>query len=130
MNGAIRIEVSPGELIDKLTILEIKRERIQDAAKRANVEIEFAALQSAYEAGVRSSGALLALHAELRRVNARLWEIEDEIRDCERRNDFSEPFVALARSVYQNNDRRSALKREINLLLGSALIEEKSYQAY
>jgi hypothetical protein len=79
MNNAIEIEVAPGELIDKLTILEIKRERIQDAEKRANVEVEFAALRSVCDAGVRSSAALLALRAELREVNGRLWEIEDEI---------------------------------------------------
>jgi hypothetical protein len=128
--AAIRIDVSPGELIDRLTILEIKRERLQDPQKRANVDREFAALDAAWRAGVRSSDALTALGAELRGVNARLWEIEDEIRDCERRRDFGDRFVALARDVYRQNDRRSALKREINLLLGSSLIEEKSYRAY
>ena len=130
MATAIRIDVAPGELIDKLTILEIKRERIQDPKKRANVEVELAALQSAYDAGVRSSEALLALRVELRAVNSRLWEIEDEIRDCERRQDFGERFVGLARAVYRVNDRRSELKREINQLLGSSLIEEKSYRPY
>lgn len=130
MASAIRIEVAPGELIDKLTILEIKRERIQDPAKRANVEIEYAALQSAYEGAVGFSDALFALRAELREVNARLWEIEDEIRDCERLQDFGPKFVARARAVYRTNDRRSEIKREINLLLGSSLIEEKSYRPY
>jgi hypothetical protein len=130
MNNAIRIEVAPGELIDKLTILEIKRERIQDPAKHANVEVEFAALQSAYEAAIPPSKALLDLRAQLRDANARLWDIEDEIRDCEREQDFGPKFVALARAVYRTNDRRSAVKREINMLLGSALIEEKSYRSY
>jgi len=130
MSSAIEIEVAPGELIDKLTILEIKRERIHDAEKLANVEIEFAALRSAYEAGVRPSAALLALRAKLREVNSRLWEIEDEIRDCEQRQRFGAPFIALARAVYQTNDRRAQLKREINFLLGSRLIEEKSYSGY
>jgi hypothetical protein len=130
MDSAIAIEVAPGELIDRLTILEIKRERIQDPAKRANVELEFACLRAACEAGVRSSAALFALRAELRAVNARLWEIEDEIRDCEQRQDFGAPFIALARAVYQTNDRRARLKREINLLLGSRLLEEKSYRPY
>jgi len=130
MRCGIEIEVAPGELIDKLTILEIKRERIHDAQKRANVETEFAALRSACEAGVPASAALLALRAELSAVNGRLWEIEDEIRDCEHRQDFGAPFIALARAVYQTNDRRAELKREINLLLGSTLIEEKSYSSY
>ena len=130
MGGAIRIEVAPGELIDKLTILEIKRERIQDPAKLANVEVERAALQSAYDAAIPASPALLALRAQLRGVNARLWDIEDEIRDCEREQDFGPRFVALARAVYRTNDQRSEIKREINLLLGSSLIEEKSYRAY
>ncbi len=130
MDDAITIEVAPGELIDRLTILEIKRERIRDQEQRANVETEFSALRSACDAGVRPSAALLALRAELREVNARLWEIEDEIRDCEQRQDFGSAFIALARSVYRTNDRRARLKREINLLLGSRLIEEKSYRAY
>ena len=128
--GGIRIEVAPGELIDKLTILEIKRERIQDPAKLANVEIELAALQSAYDAAIGASTALLALRAQLRDVNARLWDIEDEIRDCEREQDFGPKFIALARAVYRTNDQRSEIKREINVLLGSSLIEEKSYQPY
>ena len=130
MASAIRVEVAPGELIDKLTILEIKRERIRDPAKQANVEVEFAALQSACEAAVPTSDALLALRAQLREVNTRLWEIEDEIRDCERRQNFGQEFVALARAVYRTNDRRSEIKREINRLLGSSLIEEKSYRPY
>ena len=130
MASAIRIEVAPGELIDKLTILEIKRERIQDPTKRANVEVELGALQSAYDGVVRSTDALLALRSQLRDVNTRLWDIEDEIRDCERLQDFGPRFVALARAVYHTNDRRSQIKREINVLLGSSLIEEKSYRPY
>jgi hypothetical protein len=130
MASAIRIEVASGELIDKLTILEIKRERIRDPAKQANVEVEFAALQSAYEAAIPALDAVRALRAQLRDVNTRLWEIEDEIRDCERLQDFGPKFVALARAVYRTNDRRSEIKREINLLLGSSLIEEKSYRPY
>ncbi len=130
MECAIGIEVGPGELIDRLTILEIKRERIRDARKLANVEREFISLTEAFEAALRPSAALRALRSELRVVNARLWEIEDEIRDCERRQDFGPSFVSLARAIYRNNDLRAGIKREINELLGSALIEEKSYAPY
>jgi hypothetical protein len=130
MVSAIRIEVAPGELIDKLTILEIKRERIEDPAKRANVEVELSALESVFDAAVPASDALRALRAELGAVNARLWDIEDEIRDCEREQDFGPRFVALARAVYRTNDRRAEIKREINAMLGSSLIEEKSYRPH
>ena len=126
----VNAQISVGEWVDKLTILEIKRERIKDPAKLANVEIELAALQSAYDAAIGASTALLALRVQLRDVNGRLWDIEDEIRDCEREQDFGPRFVALARAVYRTNDQRSQIKREINLLLGSSLIEEKSYQPY
>ena len=126
----MQIEVSPGELIDKLTILEIKLDRIFDAQKRRNVEAEHAVVQAAYEAHVPASETLAGLVDRLREVNLRLWTIEDDIRDCERRQKFGPPFVALARSVYLNNDRRSELKREINALLGSDLREEKSYARY
>jgi uncharacterized protein DUF6165 len=130
MSNAILIEVSPGELIDRLTILEIKLDRIDDAQKRRNVEIEHAALRAAYEAHVPASTTLAALVDGLREVNLRLWTIEDDIRDCESRQEFGQAFVALARSVYLSNDRRSELKREINALLGSRLREEKSYTPY
>jgi hypothetical protein len=130
MSTAIPIEVSPGELIDKLTILEIKLDRIGDAEKRRNVEIEHATLRSAYQTHVPASQELCALFAELRQINLRLWVTEDEIRACERRREFGPAFVALARSVYLSNDRRSELKRDINALLGSKLREEKSYGPY
>jgi hypothetical protein len=130
MGCAIGIEVAPGELIDRLTILEIKRERIRDPGKLANVEREFMALTAAFEAAVPPSLAPRALRSELGVVNARLWEIEDDIRDCERRQDFGPSFVSLARAVYRNNDRRAEIKHQINILLGSALIEEKSYAPY
>jgi hypothetical protein len=126
----MQIEVSPGELIDKLTILEIKLDRMGDAQKRRNVEAEHAVVRAAYEAHVPASATLAALIDKLREVNLRLWTIEDDIRDCERRQEFGPTFVALARSVYLSNDRRSELKREINALLGSKLREEKSYTVY
>jgi hypothetical protein len=130
MSNGIKIEVSPGELIDRLTILEIKLDRVHDAQKRRNVETEHAVVRAAYEAHVPASERLRSLADELREVNLRLWAIEDDIRACERRQEFGPAFVALARSVYSSNDRRSKLKRDINALLGSKLREEKSYGPY
>ena len=130
MSNGIKIEVSPGELIDRLTILEIKLDRIRDAQKRRNVETEHAVVRAAYDAHVPDSERLGSLVDELREVNLRLWAIEDDIRACERRQEFGPAFVALARSVYLSNDRRSELKRDINALLGSKLREEKSYGPY
>jgi hypothetical protein len=130
MSNAIPIEVSPGELIDKLTILEIKLDRIRDPQKLKNVETEHATLRSAYETHVPASETLGSLVDELREVNLRLWTIEDDIRSCETRQEFGRAFVSLARSVYLTNDRRSELKRDINALLGSKLREEKSYGPY
>jgi hypothetical protein len=118
--------VSAGELIDKMSILEIKLERIADQAKLANVRKELDLLRTA-RAALPSSPYLIALAAELKVVNERLWEIEDEVRKCETANDFGPRFVALARSVYKTNDERAALKRRVNDLLGSAIVEEKAY---
>ncbi|MDP9195877.1 MAG: DUF6165 family protein [Pseudomonadota bacterium] len=126
----IAIEIAPGELLDKLTILDIKRERITDAAKLRNVNHEHALLQKAMDSTVRSSPALTALYQELRRINERLWDIEDDIRDCEAAQDFGPRFVELARAVYHTNDKRAVVKRQINDLLGSDIIEEKSYKDY
>ncbi len=126
----MKVEVSAGELLDKLTILEIKKQRINDAAKVANVEREFVVLSKVCAAELPDSPELQALIDGLREVNSRLWVIEDDIRDCERNQDFGDQFISLARSVYRENDERARLKKEINLLLGSELVEEKSYQAY
>lgn len=123
-------EISPGELIDKITILQIKREHIGDAAKLHNVLRELETLEAAHEQMLKPSADLLRLTAELKTINSRLWDIEDEIRDRERNQDFGSRFIELARSVYRSNDRRAALKRQINELLGSALIEEKAYTPY
>ncbi len=130
MSDTIQVEIAPGELIDKITILDIKMERIEDAAKRENVSIELNTLNAARDKSVPSSDALTDLTAQLKKVNEALWEIEDDIRDCERASDFGDTFVQLARSVYITNDKRAALKREINDLLGSRLVEEKSYADY
>lgn len=126
----IRVEVAPGELIDKITILQIKSERIVDADKLKNVRAELQVLEAARDGAMAATPELAALTAQLKQVNEALWETEDGIRDCERSRDFGPMFVELARSVYRTNDRRSALKRQINELLGSKLIEEKSYAAY
>ncbi len=126
----IYVPVAPGELIDKITILEIKLDRIQDSAKQANVRAELAELTAVRERNLSSGEVLVQLTEALKAVNEALWQIEDELRECERAQDFGPRFIELARSVYQNNDRRAALKRQINELLGSRLIEEKSYAPY
>ena len=126
--ATISVPVSPGELIDKITILEIKRERITDAKKVSNVTAELELLTAARDRGVPASPELTQLTAELRRVNEALWDIEDAIRVCEDNRDFGPRFIELARSVYHQNDRRAALKRSVNELLGSKLVEEKSYK--
>lgn len=125
----IEIPVSWGELIDKITILEIKSERIADTGKLGNVRRELDLLRMRL-AGRADRADVARMVGDLRDVNAKLWDIEDEIRDCENAGDFGHRFVALARSVYVTNDRRAELKREINVALGSDLVEEKSYQAY
>jgi hypothetical protein len=124
--GAIAIEVSPGELLDRLTILEIKLERLGEPA-RHNVEVEWRELRRSETESIPGSVDLQRLRGELRTVNEKLWDVEDALRVCERRADFGNRFVELARSVYRLNDERTALKRRINTFLGSPLQEEKSY---
>ena len=126
----ITIEVSPAELLDKISILEIKAERIADPAKLKNVRAQLRALCEVRDRRVAASDELAKLQAELKTVNEALWDIEDEIRLCEANRDFGTRFVELARAVYRNNDRRAGLKRSIDLLLGSAILEEKSYTRY
>ena len=130
MTASISVEVSPGELIDKITILEIKLESIEDEDKLKNVKLEWETLTRARDDAIEASPELEKLMAGLKESNERLWKIEDDIRQCERGKDFGDRFVELARAVYDNNDQRSRLKRKINELLGSRLIEEKSYAAY
>lgn len=126
----ILIPVAPGELVDKITILRIKVARIEDPGKRANAAVELRMLEKVQASDVPESRELARLEAGLGLVNEALWEIEDAIRDFERSQDFGAGFVKLARDVYHQNDRRAALKREINMLLGSAIVEEKSYARY
>jgi hypothetical protein len=125
-----RISVSHGELIDKITILRIKRERIRDQGKLTNIHRELDALESIWSACASSSTALDELVAQLKAVNEALWDIEDELRIKEARREFDAEFIELARNVYFTNDKRAALKREINELLRSTLVEEKEYVDY
>lgn len=127
----ILVPVSWGELLDKITILEIKAERMADAQRIANVRHELDCLRAARDgAGAVFGPEVERLVAGLKEVNGALWEIEDAIRDREAEKDFGPRFVELARAVYHTNDRRAALKRRLNEVLGSALVEEKSYKDY
>jgi hypothetical protein len=126
----ILVPVSPGELLDKITILRIKSARMHDAGKLANVRHELALLEGTWRTGVDARESVRADELELEAVNERLWVIEDDIRACEAAGDFGSRFVALARSVYVENDARAAIKKRINLALGSKIVEEKSYQPY
>lgn len=126
----LNVQTSPGEFLDKLAILEIKAERITDAVKLANVERERDLLRATWAASPLAGRDVAALVGELRRVNEALWDIEDRIRLKESARAFDAEFIELARSVYRTNDRRAAIKRELNVALGSTLIEEKSYHAY
>ena len=128
--STVTIEVAPGELIDKITILEIKSQHIADAAKLKNIHTELSTLIAARDKAIPASQQLTELTLKLKEANQRLWHIEDGIRDCERQQRFDAEFVDFARSVYKTNDLRSAIKRQINDLLGSRLVEEKSYAPY
>jgi len=126
----IRVPVSPGEVLDKITILEIKSERMTDPQKVANVRVELDLLQRTWSQAIREDDTIRDLHAQLKEINEALWEIEDDIRDKERAKEFDERFIELARAVYFTNDRRSEVKKKLNLHLGSQIVEEKSYQDY
>jgi|SRR5579871_1577026 len=130
MSRSVEVPIAIGELIDKITILEIKMERIRDAAKLANVRRELDLLRARRDTGLAGDAGIEALSARLKKLNESLWDLEDEIRDCERRRDFGPAFVAAARRIYSTNDERCAVKREINLLSGSDLMEEKAYVSY
>ena len=126
----ILVPIAPGELLDKITILRIKQVRILDAAKLANVKLELALLEQTWrDCGGAARDVALDERA-LQNVNERLWDIEDRIRDKEARQTFDRDFIELARAVYLANDERAAIKKRINLQLGSRLIEEKSYKQY
>ena len=126
----ILVPLSPGELLDKITILRIKQARILDAAKLANVRLELSLLERTWrESGAGACDTALDERA-LQSVNERLWDIEDRIREKEARQSFDRDFIELARSVYVANDERAAIKKRLNLQLGSRIVEEKSYKQY
>lgn len=130
MSIEIKVPISPGELIDKITILEIKSARMQDAAKLANVRTELRLLEATWREGPYAQHDISAEWAALRGINEKLWDIEDHIRDKERARSFDAQFIELARAVYVTNDERAAVKRTINTKLGSKIVEEKSYAKY
>ncbi|HTB89188.1 MAG TPA: DUF6165 family protein [Steroidobacteraceae bacterium] len=126
----ISVPVSPGELLDKITILRIKSSRMSDAQKLANVRVELKVLEETWGASSYAKSDIAADVNALLQVNERLWVIEDDIRDKERAQTFDGEFIRLARAVYFENDERAAIKRRINLKLGSTIVEEKSYAEY
>lgn len=128
--GSLMIEVGAGELIDKITILKIKADRMTDPDKLRNVNHELDVLSRARAENLRQSDELDRLEDALRQVNEALWVIEDDIRACEAARDFGPKFVELARSVYIQNDKRAAIKKSINELCGSSIVEEKSYTEF
>lgn len=131
MADVIKVPVSFGEVLDKITILEIKSERIKDEAKVKNVRLELDELSATWDEAVKDKAAEIAdLRKQLKAVNEELWVIEDDIRDQEAAQDFGPKFIELARAVYVTNDKRAAIKKEVNLALGSRFVEEKSYRDY
>ncbi|VAW61759.1 FIG01218102: hypothetical protein [hydrothermal vent metagenome] len=126
----ILIPISPGELLDKITILEIKSERIESAEKKANVNRELTMLSEVWAAAVTEDDDIKSMRVEMKTINEALWVIEDDIRDEERDKRFESRFIELARSVYVTNDQRADVKKRINLYLKSDIVEEKSYQDY
>ncbi len=126
----IFIPVAPGELLDKLSILEIKKDNVTDQNKLQNIKYELELLEKTKANTLPDSPKLRDLYQDLKATNQKLWIIEDDIRHCERQKQFGDTFVELARAVYITNDQRCEIKRRINDYLGSKLIEEKSYQPY
>ena len=126
----ILVPISPGELLDKITILRIKTARILDPAKLANVRLELGLLEKAWRDSDFAAADVARDERALQEVNERLWDIEDRIREEEARQTFDRDFIELARAVYHSNDERAEIKRRINTALGSRLVEEKSYQGY
>ncbi len=127
---SILIPISPGELLDKITILEIKSKRIESVEKKLHVNKELALLNAVWHESVASDTELVSMREELKSINESLWVIEDDIREEERNKRFGDRFIELARSVYVTNDQRADVKKRVNLHLNSEIVEEKSYQDY
>ena len=125
----MKVEISNGEILDKFSILEIKMSNISDPSKLKNIEREYKELYNDCTDLLRNP-SINSLYSQLKSINQDLWKIEDDIRECERRKEFDNEFISLARKVYFTNDERARVKKEINLTSGSELVEEKSYQAY
>jgi len=130
MDSNLIMPVSPAELIDKITILEIKRQLIKDSTKLKNIDLEYKLLLDVLINNVSGSEELDLLRSQLKEVNMKLWDIEDKIRDLEKNKVFDKKFIELARLVYFTNDKRSEIKKDINKLLNSEIVEEKSYSDY
>ena len=126
----LQVPVSVGEVLDKITILQIKLAHISDATKQANIQNELDALLPLVSGGAFTTDQVQGLMAELKSVNEALWDIEDDIREKEAAKSFDDEFIRLARAVYVTNDKRAEIKKQINLATGSALVEEKSYESY
>ena len=126
----ILIPISPGELLDKITILEIKSDRIESSEKKANVDKELAMLSDVWSNSVTEDDDIKSMRSDLKSINEKLWDVEDDIRDEERNKCFEARFIELARSVYVVNDQRGDAKKRINVYLKSDIVEEKSYQDY
>ena len=124
------VPISPSELLDKITILKIKSERIDDPKKVVNIRHELELLSKIWFDSVKEDEVIANFHQQLKTINEKLWEIEDDIRDEDRQNRFGERFIELARAVYITNDKRAQIKKDVNLYLGSEIVEEKSYQDY
>ncbi|MDC0178653.1 DUF6165 family protein [Woeseiaceae bacterium] len=124
------VPISPSELLDKMTILEIKSERIDDTKKVMNVRHELKLLSKVWSDSVTEDKVIENLRQQLKTINEKLWEIEDDVRNEEQQNRFGKKFIELARAVYVTNDKRAQIKKDVNLYLGSEIIEEKSYKDY
>ena len=130
MKDTLQVPIAPGELLDKISILEIKAEQIDNPTALANVRHELELLTNLWQSTGLENTEVASLRNTLKTINKKLWQIEDDIRDCEREQNFSDHFIELARAVYKTNDHRAETKKAINLLLGSQIVEEKSYKKY
>jgi len=130
IKNEILIPISVGELVDKITILKIKKKKILNKAKQTNIIKELNFLEKIYKSNFTKNKKIKLYEKELIKINKNLWEIEDQIRNCESKKNFNEIFINLARAVYLNNDKRSIVKKKINLLTKSHIVEEKLYKSY